>query len=366
MTDEMRYERLAMSIARSHSLVPRVHGQLIDSWAQVYPLLIAPAFHHADAPADVHTAHLINAFVMSSACIPTFLLARRVLDREWVAYLAAVLSVVTPWILYSTMLMTEVASYPVVAWAVFAMQRSIASPSRRTDMLALLAIGLAYVSRTALGTLLVVLPLAILLFEARRRSSLRAALRKHDLLVGAYAALAIGAVALRASGHFSLDLRDVPQLLGTRPLPLVGVHRLARRALRDVRARAGRPPVPVRGGVGRGRGGPAARHGRPPCVRVSGRRRLPDHPGAGDGLRRRLHLLRPRPVHDLPGADGAGRLPLREIFDRRRLRAGHRRARGRAARRVGVRRDPRLHLGTVRAGRPRHARRPACTGRLPT
>ena len=204
MTDEMRYERLAMSIARTHSLVPRVHDQLIHNWAQVYPLLISPAFHHAYAPADVHTAHLINAFVMSSVCIPTFLLARRVLGRHWAAYLAGALSVAVPWILYSTMLMTEVATYPVVAWAMFAMQRSIASPSRRSDLLALLAIGLAYVSRTALGTLLVVLPIAILVFEARRRSSLRAALRRHDLLVGGYAVLAVVALAVRATGHQSL------------------------------------------------------------------------------------------------------------------------------------------------------------------
>ena len=34
MTDEMRYERLAISIARTHSLVPRIHGIDIKSFSQ--------------------------------------------------------------------------------------------------------------------------------------------------------------------------------------------------------------------------------------------------------------------------------------------------------------------------------------------
>src|SRR5262245_212990 len=33
MTDEMRYERLALSIARTHSLVPRIHGVDVHSFS---------------------------------------------------------------------------------------------------------------------------------------------------------------------------------------------------------------------------------------------------------------------------------------------------------------------------------------------
>lgn len=202
MTDELRYERLAASIARSHSLVPRIHGTLVESWAQLYPVLIAPAFQHANAPADVHAAHLINAWVMSSACIPAYLLARRVLGPRWPAYLVAVLTVAMPWILYSSMLMTEVAAYPAFLWAAFLMQRSIATPSRTNDLLALCGMALAFFGRTAMLTLVIVLPVAILVFEWRRGRA-REAIRSHDLLAGAYAVLAVVAIVLEATGKFS-------------------------------------------------------------------------------------------------------------------------------------------------------------------
>jgi hypothetical protein len=201
-TGEMRYQRLAASIARTHSLVPRIHGELVESWAQLYPALIAPVFHHDYGPQDVDAAHLVNAWVMSSACIPAFLLARRVLRKPWAAYLVAVLTLCVPWVIYTNMLFTEVAAYPAFLWAAFLMHRSISAPSRRNDILALAGIALAFFARTALLTLAFVLPLAILAFELRRRS-LRDALRRHDLLVVAYILLALGAIALVAVDRFS-------------------------------------------------------------------------------------------------------------------------------------------------------------------
>jgi hypothetical protein len=53
MTDELRYERLAISIARTHSLVPRIHGLDVQSFSQLYPLLIAPIFAHGYVPHDL-------------------------------------------------------------------------------------------------------------------------------------------------------------------------------------------------------------------------------------------------------------------------------------------------------------------------
>ena len=202
MTDEMRYERLAASIARTHSIVPRIHGVLVESWAQLYPLLISPVFNHRYGPQDVHAAHLTNAWVMSSACIPAFLLARRVLHRRWAAYLIAALAVVVPWMIYAAMLMTEVAAYPAFLWAAFLMHRSVSAPSRRNDLLALAGIALAFFARTALLTLGFVLPLAILGLELRRRRSVREVARSHDSLVVAYIVLAIGGIALKLAGRF--------------------------------------------------------------------------------------------------------------------------------------------------------------------
>ena len=38
MTDELLYERLALSIARTHSPLPRVHTEAVSNINQLYPL----------------------------------------------------------------------------------------------------------------------------------------------------------------------------------------------------------------------------------------------------------------------------------------------------------------------------------------
>src|SRR5437867_7932671 len=98
MTNELLYERRAISAAQSLSPVPRLRGEVIQSFDQLYPLLIAPAFRHGFVPHDLIQAHFLNAWIMSSACIPAFLLARRATGRSWAAYLLALLSVTIPWI----------------------------------------------------------------------------------------------------------------------------------------------------------------------------------------------------------------------------------------------------------------------------
>src|SRR5437868_3136481 len=77
MTDELLYERLAISIAHGRSPLPRVHGALVPSIDQLYPLLIAPVFGAQLVPDSLHAAHFLNAFVICSACIPAYLLVRQ-------------------------------------------------------------------------------------------------------------------------------------------------------------------------------------------------------------------------------------------------------------------------------------------------
>jgi hypothetical protein len=203
MTDELLYERLALSVWQLASPLPHVHGELIPNLNQLYPLLIAPAFGGGLVPGSLDQAHAVNAWVMSSACIPAFLLARRVTGRRCVAYALAVLTVCLPWIALSSFLLTEVAGYPAFLWAVLAMQAAIASPSRRNDVLALLGIALAVFARTQFELLLVVLPAALLAVELVRGTGLRGTLRRHAVLAWAYGALLAGAVVLLALGAFS-------------------------------------------------------------------------------------------------------------------------------------------------------------------
>jgi len=166
-------------------------------------------------PAALHDAHVLNAFVMSSASIPAFLLTRRVTERPLLSYLVATLSVCIPWIVLSSLLLTEVVAYPAFLWAVLAFQRAAVSPRARNDVLAVLAAALAILARTQFALLLAVLPIALfvhqLVFTEAGASSWRNRLpgagrelvSAHRVLAGVYATLALGAVALGAAGRLS-------------------------------------------------------------------------------------------------------------------------------------------------------------------
>jgi hypothetical protein len=215
MTDELLYERLAISIAQLHSPLPRVHDELVANVNQLYPILLAPVFNGKLVPAALHDAHVVNAFLMSSATIPAFLLARRVTQRRSLSYLVAAISVCVPWIALSSFLLTEVVAYPVFLWTVLAIQRTAVSPRPRNDVLAVLALALAILARTQFTVLLVVLPLALFAHELafsragsrwfwpRLGSTARELISAHRVLAGTYAALAIAAITLTALGRLS-------------------------------------------------------------------------------------------------------------------------------------------------------------------
>jgi hypothetical protein len=199
MTDELLYERLAVSVGQLHSPLPHVHGHLIANVNQLYPLLLAPLFHGRLVPDGLRDAHVLNALVMTSACIPAFLLARRVTGGSRLAYVVAALTVCIPWIALSSFLMTEVVAYPAFLWAILALHNAAVSPGPRSDALLLAAVGVAVLARTQFAVLLVIVPLALLL----DRFSPRLLVREHRLLAVVYAVLALAAVVLLATGELS-------------------------------------------------------------------------------------------------------------------------------------------------------------------
>ena len=218
MTDELVWERLAISIWQYHSLLPRLHGEVIKNLAQLYPALISPIFAGGGVPGDLKNAHILDAWVMSSAAIPAFLLARRVTGKRWPAYLLAVVSVAMPWIVYSTVLATEVVAYPLFLWAMLAMHRSITSPRRSNDLVALAVIVLAFFARTQFALLAGVLPLAVVAadlgapregpWQARAKAALEGSVRNHLTLVCFYVPLLLAALVYRVTvgglSHLSL------------------------------------------------------------------------------------------------------------------------------------------------------------------
>ena len=60
MTDELLYERLAISVARHHSPLPRVHDVLIPNVDQLYPLLLSPVFGAGPVAQSVQHARFFS------------------------------------------------------------------------------------------------------------------------------------------------------------------------------------------------------------------------------------------------------------------------------------------------------------------
>ncbi|HWB23593.1 MAG TPA: hypothetical protein VG652_11995 [Gaiellaceae bacterium] len=228
MTDELLYERLAISIARTGSPLPRVHGELIPSVNQLYPLIIAPVYRHGYVPSSLHDAHVLNAYVMTSAAIPAFLLARRVTGRCLPAFVIAAVSVTVPWIVFASFLLTEVAAYPAFLWAILAVQSATVRPRLRNDVLALAGLTLATLARTQLLILAVILPIAVvaqeLAFADRAdgqtlAARLRALAGRRRLLSLVYGIAAVLTLGLAATGSLSSSVGTYAQAVEGNPFP---------------------------------------------------------------------------------------------------------------------------------------------------
>ena len=216
MTDELLYERLAISIANTHSPLPRVHGEVVSNINQLYPLLIAPAFRQAAIVARVPPGarpERVRHELGGDPCVP----ARPAFDLQSILpFVVAVATVTVPWITLSSFLLTEVAAYPAFVWALLGIQASVARPSVRNDLLAVAAIALAVLARTQFYALAAVLP-AVLVADALVGRRLRAALREHVALVATYAIGAVCALVLFVTGHALLGTYS--QTAKGNPLP---------------------------------------------------------------------------------------------------------------------------------------------------
>jgi hypothetical protein len=214
MTDEMQYVKLALAIAREGALVPEIHDAFYPSYNQLYPLLLAPVVGLLDMPDAFRVAHVLNALIMASTAVPAYLLARELVGSRPAALIAAALTVAVPWMAMAVVLMTEVVGYPAFLWAALAMQRALAEPSPRRDLIAGAAIVLATLARTQYVLLALAFPVAVVLHElafaagrpGERRVLLRAAVRRHVVLWGAIVTGLLVSLPLLATGRLSVLL----------------------------------------------------------------------------------------------------------------------------------------------------------------
>src|SRR5215469_2430074 len=140
MVDEIVYSELAKNVAAHGEFL--VRGVPSHGYGFVYPVLIAPAWAlFSSIPSAYAAAKGINAVAMSLAAIPAYYLARRVLT-ERLALLAAALAVLVPSMLYTGVLMTENAFYPLFLLAAYLLVLVLEAPTplRQVALLAVCAV----------------------------------------------------------------------------------------------------------------------------------------------------------------------------------------------------------------------------------
>jgi hypothetical protein len=145
-SDELYYAELAKSSAAGGFALREVSVDAL-SLGPVYPLLIAPAFAFFERIPDAYdAARAINAVVMSLAALPAYLLARRVLGVLH-SLGAALLTVALPSMLYTTVIMTENAFYPVFLTCALVMALALERPTALRQLAVLALVLIAVLTR---------------------------------------------------------------------------------------------------------------------------------------------------------------------------------------------------------------------------
>ncbi|MGZ4386861.1 MAG: glycosyltransferase family 39 protein [Gaiellaceae bacterium] len=190
--DEMTYAELGRSLWSSGRL--EVLGHHVDLYSVVYPALAGLPLSLGGIKSSFTALAVVQPFVMSLVALPVYLWARRLVAPR-PALLAAALALALPELAYSSLIMTEVVFYPVMALAAWRMAVAIAQPSRRNDGLALAAILLALLTRIQALALVPALVLALLVVALLERSP--AAFRRSLRLLAGIAGLGVAWLAWR-------------------------------------------------------------------------------------------------------------------------------------------------------------------------
>ena len=212
MVDEIVYSELAKNVAAHGEFL--VRGVPSHGYGFVYPVLIAPAWAlFTSIPSAYAAAKALNAVVMSLAAIPAFCLARRVLP-ERLALIAAGLTVLVPAMLYTGVLMTENAFYPIFLVTALVLVVTLERPTAVRQVGLLVLCALAFETRAQAVALIAAVATAPLLLGLVERRGLRGTIRPFAWLYGLLGAGVILAVAAEAAR-------------GRSPLALLGAYQAA-------------------------------------------------------------------------------------------------------------------------------------------
>ena len=203
--DEMVYGMLGRSLWLHGSLA--ILGGPTPYYSLLTPLLAGFPLAAFGLGTGYDLLQGLQAFVMSLAAVPVYLWARTLVPR-WSALTAAALTLATPVLAYSGLVMTEVLFYPLLVTAAWAGAAAIARPTRVNQILLLAAFVAVCATRIQAIVLVPALVTAALLdaFLARSWGRLR---RQLPAAVGLAVLLAGWAVWRLATGKGALGGYDV-------------------------------------------------------------------------------------------------------------------------------------------------------------
>jgi hypothetical protein len=150
--DEMVYGLLGRGLYEHGSL--DILGGPTPFYSLLTPVFVGLPLSVTDLATGYDLLHGLQALAMSLTAVPVYLWARSLVSRRS-ALLAAALAVAVPGLTYAGLVLTEVLFYPLLVLAAWAAAEAIARPTRRTQLL--LVVAVAAVSATRLQAI-VLLP----------------------------------------------------------------------------------------------------------------------------------------------------------------------------------------------------------------
>jgi hypothetical protein len=165
--DETVYGMLGRSLYLHGSLT--ILGGPTPFYSLLTPLLTGFPLSAFGLGTGLDVLQGLQALVMSLAAVPVYLWGRSLVSRRW-ALVAAALTVATPALAYSGLMMTEVVFYPLLVCAAWAGAEAIARPSRRRQLVLVIAVLAVSATRIQAIVLLPVLVTAALVDAVIARS----------------------------------------------------------------------------------------------------------------------------------------------------------------------------------------------------
>jgi hypothetical protein len=167
MPDEAIYAGRAIGFWRHFSL-PVLHGAGAG-YSVLYPVVAGLPLAVGSINRGYESLKLLQALVASLAAVPVVFYGRRLMPTPY-AFLAATLTVASPLLLYSGLVMTEVVYYPLAAAALLAISHAVATTRLRDQAIAFGLIVACVLTRVQAVVLVAVFALAILVERRRLRA----------------------------------------------------------------------------------------------------------------------------------------------------------------------------------------------------